>query len=286
MAFSLAVIVFVYGLFFLKDWRVTGGTYLIEAAFSDINGLNRSDPVLLGGVRIGKVEEVRLENQVPVAILRIEDAYPVPRDSWVEVIDRSVMGEKALTIHKGVSADTARPGERLAGRTSPGLFAVVTKADTLSATLQALLNNANALLDPNASKSIKTSLNNVHDVTETLLATLNQERQRIHRTMANMDTLVNTMQELSSSEKTKLSATLSNLERTSVELNTLIDRLQGTTTSLETILTRIEQGQGTIGKLINDDKLYTDMDRMLINLDGLITDLKTNPKRYLSIEIF
>jgi len=286
VAFLLAVVIFVLGLFYLKDWRITSDTYLLEGEFQDVNGVNRGDPVMLGGVRIGKVESVRLENQIPIVLMRLEDPYPLPQDSRLETIDRSVMGEKALIVHKGSSPDIATTGERLFGKSSPGLSEIMLKADTLGLSVQTLLNNANTLLDPASGRSIRTSLNNVHEITETLLATLNQERQQIHRTVAGMEKLVGNMQELSVSEKTKIANTLTNLEKCSDELNTMIARLQRTTVSLETILSRIEQGEGTVGKLIKDDKLYNDMDRLMVNLDGLIMDIKNNPKRYLSIEIF
>jgi phospholipid/cholesterol/gamma-HCH transport system substrate-binding protein len=72
----------------------------------------------------------------------------------------------------------------------------------------------------------------------------------------------------------------------SVALNTMMDKLQTTTTSLDNILARIERGEGTVGKLLRDDKLYDDMDRLFVNLDGLVSDLKENPKKYLGISIF
>lgn len=286
VAFLLAVVVFVLGLFYLKEWRITGGSYIIEALFVDVDGVGRSDPVLLGGVKIGKVESVRLENQLPVTELRIEDIYKLPIDSWLEVVDRTVMGSKALVVHKGTSAEIIAPGARIGGKTAPGLFGMVSKADSLSSSVQILLNSANALLDPKADQSIRSSLNNVNELTRMLLNTMSQEQKRVHNTMANMEKLSSNIQELSASEKSKISATLSNLEKTSAELDPMIARLQRTTTSLETILSRIEKGEGTIGKLINDDKLYNDMNRLMVNLDGLVMDLKTNPKRYLNISVF
>ena len=284
-AFLLAVLVFVFGLFYLKDWRISGG-YLIEASFVNVDGVGRSDPVMLGGVRIGKVESVRLENQIPITLLRIEDIYQLPKDSWVEVVDRTVMGSKAIVLHKGTSPEAILPGARLIGRTAAGLFGMVSKADSLGASVQILLNSANALMDPQADQSIRSSLNNVNELTRTLLATMNQEQQRIHNTMANMEKLSSNLQDLSMSEKSKISATLTNLEKTSAQLDPMITRLQSTTTSLEIILGRIERGEGTIGKLVNDDKLYNDMNRLMVNLDGLILDLKTNPKRYLNISVY
>lgn len=285
-AFLLAIFIFVYGMFYLKDYRITGGTYKLEAEFQNISGLKRSDPVLLGGVRIGKTESIGLDGQTPIAFLRIEDEYQIPRDSYVEIIDRSVMGEKGIEVHKGTSPQMAEPGDRLTGQVAAGLFSMVSMADSLSTDLQTLIGSMNAILSPETDSSIKNSLVNVEEITGTLKTTLNQERRQIHRVITNLDSLVNTIQGISTSERGKISATMSNLEKTSGQLSDMIAQLQGTTSSLETILQRMERGEGTLGMLLKDDKLYSNMDRLMVNLDGLVVDLKENPKRYLNISIF
>lgn len=286
MAFLLAIIVFVFGLFYLKDWRIAGGTYLMTATFDNATGVKRSDPLLLGGIRIGKVEEVSLQNQIPSVLIRVDEPYYLPVDSRIEVISRSVMGEKALTVHKGVSDVLIKDGGSLEGFSSPDLSAMMTQVDSVSVSVKALLNNANTFLDPDLKGSIQGSLSNFQELTQQMKTTLTRESRQIHQVMANMDSVLNNIQDISGSEKEKISTMMTNLERMSGELNTLVDRLHRSTTSLDNILARIEKGEGTVGKLLQDDKLYEDMDRLFVNLDGLVTDLKENPKKYLSIEIF
>lgn len=286
IAFLLATFTFVFGLFYLKEWRIMGGTYVITAEFVNATGIKRADPLLLGGIRIGKVEEIKLENEIPSVIIRVDEPYYLPIDSKLEVISRSVMGEKSLSIHKGVSSVLVADGGKLEGYSSPDLSAMMTQVDSVSGSVTQLLQNANTFLDPEFKGSIKGSLSNVQEITQQLKTTLNRESRQLNRVMANMDSVLNNLQDLSGIEKEKVTATLSNLERMSVELNTMVDKLQTTTTSLDNILARIERGEGTVGKLLKDDKLYEDMDRLFVNLNGLVADLKENPKKYLSIEIF
>lgn len=286
LAFLLAIITFVFGLFYLKEWRIMGGTYVIVAEFDNATGIKRADPLLLGGIRIGKVEEVKLENEIPSAVIRVDEPYYLPIDSRLEVISRSVMGEKSLSVHKGISAVLVADGGKLSGFSSPDLSVMMTQIDSISGTVTTFLQNANTFLDPDFKGSIKGSLSNVEEVTQQLKTTLNRESRQLHQVMANMDSVLNNVQDISSFDKDKIATTLSNLERMSVELNTMVDKLQTTTTSLDNILTRIERGEGTVGKLLKDDKLYEDMDRLFVNLDGLVTDLKENPEKYLSIKVF
>ena len=286
IAFLLAIIIFVSGLFYLKEWRIAGDTYVITAEFDNATGIKRADPLLLGGIRIGKVEEVKLENQIPSVIVRIDEPYYFPIDTRLEVISRSFMGEKSLVVHKGTSSVLVKDGGKLKGFSSPDLSSMMTKVDSVSVDVTRLLRNANTFLDPEFKGSISGSLSNVQEITQLLKITLNRESRQLHQVMANMDSVLNNIQDISASEKEKISTTLSNLERMSVALNTMMDKLQTTTTSLDNILARIERGEGTVGKLLRDDKLYDDMDRLFVNLDGLVSDLKENPKKYLGISIF
>ena len=293
IVFLLAIITFVWGLFYLKEWRVTGDTYLVDVRLSSAVGVKSSDPILVGGVRIGKVEAVSLDDLTPIVTLRIDEPYEIPEDSQVEVISRSVMGEKSINIRKGISTKMIPPGGTIAGTSAPGISDMFTQVDSVTVNMRDLLKNANILLDPERDKSIKSSLAGVHDLTIELQNTLKRESVQINRVMANMDSLVSNVKDLSETERAKVSNTLDNLESTSGRLNAMMDELQTTTTALDNILTRIDRGEGTIGRLLQDDSLYEDvvgvaanMDRLVTSLNELVVDLKTNPRRYVTVEIF
>ncbi|MXZ75621.1 MAG: MCE family protein [Gemmatimonadetes bacterium] len=293
MVFLLAIIIFVWGLFYLKEWRVTGDTYLVDVRLSSAVGVKSSDPILVGGVRVGKVEAVKLDDMSPIVTLRVDEPFEIPEDSQVEVISRSVMGEKSINIRKGVSTLMVPPGGTIEGTAAPGISDMFTQVDSVTVNMRNLLKNANILLDPDREKSIKSSLAGVHDLTIELRETLKRESGQINRVVANMDSLVSNVRDLSETERSKVSGTLDNLESTSGRLNAMMDELQSTSTALGNILTRIDRGEGTIGKLLQDERLYEDavrvagkMDRLVTSLDELVVDLKSNPGRYVTVEIF
>ena len=293
MVFLLAIVIFVWGLFYLKEWRVTGDTYLVDVRLSSAVGVKSSDPILVGGVRIGKVEAVTLDDMTPIVTLRVDEPFEIPEDSQVEVISRSVMGEKSINIRKGVSAKMIPPGGKIEGTAAPGISDMFTQVDSVTVNMRNLLKNANILLDPERDKSIKSSLAGVHDLTVELQKTLKRESVQINRVVANMDSLVSNVRDLSDTERNKVSNTLDNLEDTSGRLSAMMDELQTTTTALDNILTRMDRGEGTIGKLLQDERLYEDavrvagkMDRLVTNLDELVVDLRSNPGRYVTVEIF
>ena len=293
MVFLLAIIIFVWGLFYLKEWRVTGDTYLVDVRLSSAVGVKSTDPVLVGGVRIGKVEAVKLDDLTPIVTLRIDEPYEIPEDSQVEVISRSVMGERSINVRKGISPNMVPPGAKLVGTSAPGISDMFTQVDSVTVNFRDLLRNANVLLDPEREKSIKSSLSGMHDLTVELRKTLQRESAQFNRVLANMDSLVLNAKNLSETEKAKVSSTLDNLASTSGRMSGMMDELQTTTTALDNIIARIDRGEGTIGKLLQDERLYDDavrvagkMDRLMSSLDELVVDLKTNPRRYVTVEIF
>ena len=293
MVFLLAIIIFVWGLFYLKEWRVTGDTYLVEVRLSSAVGVKSTDPILVGGVRIGKVEAVTLDDLTPIVTLRIDEPYEIPDDSQVEVISRSVMGEKSINIRKGVSTKMIPPGGTIEGTSAPGISDMFTQVDSVTVNVRDLLKNANLLLDPDRDKSVKSSLAAMHDLTVELQETIKRESAQFNQVMTNMDSLVVNAKNLSETERTKVSNTMDNLESTSGQLKTLVNDLQSTNTSLNNILARMDRGEGTLGKLLLDETLYEDvdrvfvkMDRLVTNLDELVVDLKSNPGRYVTVEIF
>ena len=293
MVFLLAIIIFVWGLFYLKEWRVTGDTYLVDVRLSSAVGVKSSDPILVGGVRVGKVEAVKLDDMSPIVTLRVDEPFEIPEDSQVEVISRSVMGEKSINIRKGVSTVMVPPGGTIEGTAAPGISDMFTQVDSVTLNMRDLLNNANILLDPDREKSIKSSLTGMHDLIVEVRQALKRESAQFNRVVSNMDSLVVNAKNLSETERSKVSGTLDNLESTSGRLNAMMDELQSTSTALGNILTRIDRGEGTIGKLLQDERLYEDavrvagkMDRLVTSLDELVVDLKSNPGRYVTVEIF
>lgn len=293
MVFLLAIIIFVWGLFYLKEWRITGDTYLVEVRLSSAVGVKNTDPILVGGVRIGKVESVALDGLTPIITLRIDEPFKIPVDSQVEVISRSVMGEKSINIRKGVSEQMIPPGGKIEGTSAPGISDMFTQVDSVTVNFRDLLKNANILLDPDREKSIKSSLAGMHDLTVEVQKAIKRESAQFARVLANMDSLVVNAKNLSETEKAKVSSTLDNLESTSGRMSSMMDELQTTTTALDNIITRIDRGEGTLGKLVQDETLYEDvvgvaanMDRLVTNLNELVVDLKTNPRRYVTVEIF
>jgi len=211
----------------------------------------------------------------------------------VEVISRSVMGEKSINIRKGVSTVMVPPGGTIEGTAAPGISDMFTQVDSVTLNMRDLLNNANILLDPDREKSIKSSLTGMHDLIVEVRQALKRESAQFNRVVSNMDSLVVNAKNLSETERSKVSGTLDNLESTSGRLNAMMDELQSTSTALGNILTRIDRGEGTIGKLLQDERLYEDavrvagkMDRLVTSLDELVVDLKSNPGRYVTVEIF
>ena len=87
-------------------------------------------------------------------------------------------------------------------------------------------------------------------------------------------------------DSAQLDSTVRNLKQTTENLATFTDSLTSTATALTAVLSKANQGDGTLGKLLNDPGLYYDLRRLSTRLDSLTLDFKKNPRRYINLEIF
>lgn len=98
------------------------------------------------------------------------------------------------------------------------------------------------------------------------------------------------MSSISDSSSDDLQALLSNLEAFSADLDMLSESLDESSKSLESILSKMDAGDGTLAKMLNDPSLYNNLDSLTFNLNELIQNIQDNPKEYLKhmrlIEIF
>jgi phospholipid/cholesterol/gamma-HCH transport system substrate-binding protein len=87
-------------------------------------------------------------------------------------------------------------------------------------------------------------------------------------------------------DSAQLSATVANLRQTSENSARLVANIDSTNAQLAALLTQARTGNGTVGKLLSDSLLYTDVRKSVQQLDSLIADIKKNPKKYINLRIF
>ena len=209
-------------------------TYPITMVFSSVEGLKKSSPLELAGVQVGSVTGIALNADYSAVVsAAINEDIKLPINSVASIATKGVLGDKIIVLTPGLSENTIEPGGNLA-RTSvpPSLDFLLMQLGELAGNLTELTGALNSVFgDEDTLRSI---LNNIHKLSEDSSALVAENRENI-------------------------SGILSNFTEITDNFSVVSQDLTSTSHDLGQILDRMNTGQGTIGKLINDDTLYVTM---------------------------
>ncbi|MEI6865939.1 MlaD family protein [Flavicella sp.] len=290
----IVIAVFIWGFNFLKGHNIFEGrsdTYF--ARYVNVQGLNTASPVTVNGFEIGRVVEISFDNDPEkrgelIVEFSIEKPFVFGKKSVAEIYSTSLMGGKSLAIVPSYDSDPVESGDFLMGKIESDIFSSVgEKLNPLQAKLEhvmtsadSLLVNINRILDDESKTHIK---NTIASLDATMLSlerlALNSEllivenRKTFSASMANIENV--------SRNFSAISDTLAN-----ANLGGLISKIDFTMSNLKSITNTINNGKGTIGKLVNDPSVYQNLDKATKELGELLEDLKLHPKRYVHISVF
>lgn len=281
----LSALIFYIGTRFLKDLPIFTGTYEFSTRFADAGGLVSGNAVRINGVNVGSVKAVLLDEGAARIVFGIDKTVPLTYGSTAAIGGIGSLGVVRLEINLGPADTTAFvPGDEIPSAEASGfdkLLAeapqIVGRADSLIIGATQTLASARTLIDDPQSNLAQT-LVAVQGSANALNSLLRSEQARIAGVLESVQTLTGNLNTLTGDT---LQATVQNVNQLLARIDGNMASLEATTTSLNTLLTKINQGQGTLGLLINDATLYNKLDSTLVNLNRILLDFERNPKKYL-----
>lgn len=274
--------------------------YKIVAPFPNLKGLKTGDDVLMAGVKIGSVADTRLGNQRVEAVLRISPKVQIPNDAIASVETSSLLGSQHLAVSFGRSATFLKDGEEIHTKNTPDMNEVISQLGSLGAKLEQVADGVSKALGGGEgsssmfSKIDKIVTDNGPKLTETI-ANLQDITAKIKNSEGTLGKLVNDPKLhddlLASVDEIKLAAAdartfmgdaktiVADVKSGKGALGTLLydqataDSLKVSVSNLRQISDKINNGQGTLGKLISDDTLYKDVQSTMKKADRMIDGL-------------
>ncbi|GAB4341572.1 MAG: MlaD family protein [Calditrichia bacterium] len=280
MAFLSGVVVFA-GIFILmtailvlsEHGAIFSDEYPIEVKFANISGLQEQASVFLRGYKIGTIGNVGFEDDGVIVVLKIKNEYKIPKDSRFELTTVSMLGEKAVSIHPGGSPRYLAAGARVKG-TSTDLMG------DLQETLQSIKTSFESGLMAEQIQKISTSLDHL----QSILAKTDRKVDQIDVEMYNRQ-----IQEIGRAAAEVQSILKQNTGKVGETLHTLNDagkELTRLSRNLAEIAGKIQQGEGTAGKLLTDEKYLENLNATIYELQLLLKELRENPKKYINVSVF
>lgn len=291
------------GLFFLLWASFSGGgtsifyaKYELNTLLPTSNGLVIGAPVRLSGVEVGKVGDIKLvgtnlEKQVHVKMQIEQRVWPLIKgDSRATLGTIGMLGDKYIEVTPGTPGlPDLKPGDYIDGHVAGDLLTIMDKAPDMIGNIQrlsdALAKLATRLEGQQGTIGKLLYSDSLHVA---LLATSNQTRDLIAELRRDLPALTDNAR----STLDKLDDLASKANDTSGTLGMvmssrgLYDRLDRAAAGLDTIVANLQAGKGTAGAMLNDEQLYTDFHKTLLDLQFLLKDIQDNPKKYVTFKLF
>jgi len=284
-------LLFIMGFSFLKSTPIFNNSKTFYAVYKHVGGLQPGTQVSINGFNVGNVNNITFKNRSGdlLVTFSVDSNFEFSKNSTAELYDTGIIGGKGIQINPVFDgAPFAQSGDTLLSNIKPGLTDLLqqklaplqTKIELAVSNADSLLINFNEVLDEETKRSLRESIKG-----------LNVTVQSFQSSAATLNTLL-------TDNKTKLDSSITNINTITTNFSVLSDsiaqvgltntirNLEATISNLDKMLAKIEQGDGTLGKLVNDEELYHNLTEASKELDLLLQDFRLNPKRYVNVSVF
>ena len=273
------------------------------AYFKNVGGLSKGSDVRVAGVKVGKVEKITFENGKVKVVLEVKKGVPIYRDAVAKIESLGLLGDKYVEIDPGHPySGLLKPHSVIAKTETPAdVSKLVEKMGEATESINKLAKSVYLVLEENR-RQLTELIANLNQLAQTLELTLKENREQLRDTLANLRIITQQLKEtlptltknynllaknlnhLLKENQKELKLALANIASLTSTLNKelppLIESLQQasetfaenrqevrkTLKNLAEITERIKKGKGTLGKLINDKTLYTELKKSVKTL--------------------
>ena len=276
-----------WGVTWLKEMSLSRKVRQWHVTFPQTGGLATSDEVQVNGLRKGNVAELHLAGDHVIVDLDLASDIVITRASTVAVRNVGLMGEKVVAVDLVMGGPAYTERDTIAGVFEKGIPEVMAEVggtiDRLNALTDQMLRVASAL---ERNDNLDATMDNVRKTSEELRIAVTENRRAMRETLANLDAVSRTAKTLTTDREAQIGRTIDSFERSVADVERLTARLDSLRATVQTISGRVERGDGSLGKLVNDPVLYDDAKASVAELKALIADIKKNPRKYIHLSIF
>lgn len=305
LAFIGSFVLFIWGYNFLKGKNIFSNERYYYAVYDDVNGLDKTNPVVVRGLRVGFVENVyfdpRFNGDIIVKFTLTSD-IPVTNNTVARIASSDIMGSKCINLLIGDSPIMANSGDTLQSSVEAGLMQEVNsqvqplkaKAESLISSLDSVVVVIQTVLDAKSRDNISQSLDriaatikNLENTTESLDNLLAVESSNVSTILENAKVITGDLKDNTDKFNNLVanaSAISDSLSR--IDFGATMREVEQTFSEVNVLLRQINEGQGTLGQLMVSDSLYRQLDASMANLNSLLEEIKKNPKKYLKLSVF
>lgn len=300
---AVAITLMILGFNFLKGKTFFGKSHNLYAKYTNVQGLANSNPVMINGLQVGTVYSITTDKNMKEILVNmtLNKDVNIPKNS-LAYIRTNPLGTTSIDIKLGDATEYLPKNDTIKTEASAGILdaavqeirPVLNNVKGAVKSLDSVLMNVNSILDPHSKNNIRHILDNLNKTSAGLTVSsaslqtlLNTENGALAKSLNNVSSFTGNL----AGNNEKLNSVISNLDKTSANFSNLdvektLNNLNSTISELKSTIGKLNTSNGTAGLLLNDTRLYNNLNATSNKLNLLLDDLKTNPKRYISFSVF
>ena len=286
------ILLFIFIFYYLKGENILDNSKKISAIYDNVEGLAPSAAVTINGHKIGKVQSIHFTNDLSGKLnvnMLIDSDFEFSKNSTAQLYEAGLIGGKAIAIIPAFDgAPNVESGDLLSSDVKPGLTDLVNqrltplqeKMETMMVSADTLLVNLNSLFDAQTKSNIKSSIAELSTTIASFKSTSESLNDLVVDNSSSIGQTITNFNKISE-DLTSLSTSLA-----AADFDTIMADLKSTISSFNQLLSAIENGEGSVGKLMKDEAVYNNLEGATKQLEELLEDIKLNPKRYVHFSLF
>lgn len=294
-----AVLVAFFGFRIMRDMPLFRQSQVLYSYFERVDGLTPGNYIYINGVKVGSVKQISLISDDSVRVsMNFNLGVEIPRGSVAYLESSGLFDEKAVVIERGTSEEDIEYGGTIRGVYRGGMMETLKQegeklSDDVSQSfsqLNTLLQQLNGTVTEENQAKVSNILTDMRATTSEINRLIQRKQQELgssidhaNRFLANLDTV-------STHNKEAIDSVLVNMNQSLQKIEKLSSELEVTGQQLNEVLAKINNGEGSLGKLVNDPSLYNNLDSLSVEMKTLIKNINEDPRKYLKhmrlIEVF
>lgn len=301
----VTIIAFVIGFNYLKGSSIFNKQRTFFVVYKSVSGLMNSNAVTTSGLPIGQVNKIYFRNNTASEVIveiTITNDVIIPDNSVARIYSSDLLGTKSIEIIRGNSPAAAQSGDTLTSDTQLSLQEEVSdmvqpimrKAGDMMSSIDTVLTAVGDVFNLKTREnlirsveSLRQTIGNIEGATHSLDTLLDSQKTRLSRIINNAESITFNLRQ-NNEDLTKIISNFALISDTLAQsnLSSTMGNLNSTITDLSLITDKIKNGEGSLGMLVNDEKLYNELEASSTQLNLLLEDIRLNPKRYVHFSVF
>ncbi|MBQ6731861.1 MAG: MCE family protein [Paludibacteraceae bacterium] len=282
IAVVFAIAMLYFGINFLKGINIFTPNTTLYVQYNSVDGIVKTSHVLINGYQVGHVSDIVFDytKEAPITLeLTVDRKLVVPKGTIAEVYETGLLGDKAIRLRLGKSNELCHKGDTIEGIITGGVLAQA--MESLLPPIQNMIPNIDSTV-----RALRAVVESEH--VENILANADDAVKSLKDASGKLDAMMSTDIKPFMADAKNVAAKLDKVatDVSEADLKKTLSELEAAIDNVKLATAKLSSTDNTLGLLLNDRKLYNDVDSILINGNALVVDLKQNPKRYVHFSVF